>query len=293
MDIIKDFFAELRERASSPFISSFVIAWVIVNWPITVGLLFYSQADLKLDELASYTKLITRYSSWIYNTVIPLGIAFVYSFGFPYLKALIKLVHAKVSVKNESDILKVTKGGMMPVLKYIELKEAHDNLNEKLNRIIDTQSPIHNENTDLKIKLAEEGAKYNELLTSKSELQKVVDTFHSFSNAKLMNGKWKYISITPNGMVVDQLWDFHDMILVIDGNDDNRIKYMVANSLNSTIAITIEHDIEDITKDFTFWFTFNQAFTVLTSKIDSRAKLIREGFVDNAIPTSPPSQVVA
>lgn len=91
MDPLKDFFDNLKERASNPFLVSFLISWIVFNWPIVIGLLFYSQAELAATEYKSYIGLIhTETDNWrmIWG---PLSFAFVYTFVFQFLIQAIKL----------------------------------------------------------------------------------------------------------------------------------------------------------------------------------------------------------
>lgn len=112
-------------------------------------MIFYKPVDLQSDGFNSYYELIKSYSNWRYTAILPFVFTCAYTFGFPYIKAWIKLLHAKISIKNESDILDATREFIMPIEKYIKLRDSYYDSAKELRFIIESQSEIQMENVRL------------------------------------------------------------------------------------------------------------------------------------------------
>lgn len=170
MNTIKDFLTELKDRLTNPLFGSFVISWLICNWPITVALLFYKSADLKADKYKSFFDLIDSRQSTCNMIIYPLIGALLYTFAFPYAKAAIKLFHAKITTDNETEILLATKDGSMPMAKFLRLKNQSDTQLENLKKLIESEGETLNRNAELQ----------TELLLFKDSNQKHESDAHKF-----------------------------------------------------------------------------------------------------------------
>jgi hypothetical protein len=199
MDAFKDFFVELKDRANNPLISSFVIAWLLFNWPIPIGLLFYTPRDLPADGYHSYYHLIKGNYDNCKMLVYPAIVCLFYTFAFPYIKAWVKLFHADISAKNETDILKVTKEGSMPVSKYIKLKDEAKETLDALKKVLGDEQEIIRKNSELAI-INSTYAKsnsdlQNEFLSKQSEL----DYLKTMTQINIIIGTWTYEYLAING----------------------------------------------------------------------------------------------
>src|SRR5579863_3786151 len=125
MERIQDFLKELRTRFSSPFFSSFIIAWLIINWQIPVGLLFYKTAEWKDEQGVGYIEYIEHNVRFFDGILWPLISALIYTVVAPVLKNLIRAFTAYVDRKGTDWALAASKGGSIPVEKFIELREGY------------------------------------------------------------------------------------------------------------------------------------------------------------------------
>ncbi|TXR51493.1 hypothetical protein [Reinekea thalattae] len=73
-DSINDFKDFLKDRFASPFWLSFILSWLILNWPITVTALFQSH-DFNQQFISNY---LNNTSIWM-HFLFPLGMGFFYS----------------------------------------------------------------------------------------------------------------------------------------------------------------------------------------------------------------------
>jgi len=90
MDKIQDFLKELHARFSSPFFSSLILAWVLINWKIPVALLFYKLPDLQKEEHLTYIGLIQQSITAWSGIGAPVIAAICYTIVAPVLKNSIR-----------------------------------------------------------------------------------------------------------------------------------------------------------------------------------------------------------
>lgn len=121
METVKEFWNEFKERVSSPFFASFIISWVIFNYPIIIGLLFYKQPELKADGYVSYLDLINQcYNSW--NMIwYPLITATAYTL---ILKELLRIIQARITTWSTRFILWMTKKSVVGAELHRALEKA-------------------------------------------------------------------------------------------------------------------------------------------------------------------------
>jgi len=238
MDDFKDFFKDLRDRVSNPFIVSLIISWFISNWPITIALLFYDSGDVKLDGFRSFNHLITFHATWLSTVVIPLISASVFTFGFPYLKSFIKLYNAEIASNNETEILRKTKQGSMPIAKFIKLRDEHISNIDLLNKLTEEESAYLVENAKLKLENSELDKRLtkseNLSVSSNEELKR----YEELSNFGITNGVWDvHIEFTDGSSEAYRL-DFHGEVV----RESNSAKswladYTVINPFLNQIAL--------------------------------------------------------
>ncbi|HMN25511.1 MAG TPA: hypothetical protein PKE38_13490 [Ignavibacteriaceae bacterium] len=154
MEKIQDFFKHVGERLSNPFLFSFLISWLISNYKVTIGLLFYSIPELKADGYSSYLDLIAKSVTWCIGLVYPLIGAGLYTFAFPYLKRFIALLYIRINQGQEKSTIKILKGNVISTDKYLRLRESYKESQERLSRVIEEESDFFRERNDLNKQLS-------------------------------------------------------------------------------------------------------------------------------------------
>jgi len=129
MDKVSEFFKELKNRFSNPLFFSFVIGWLVVNWKIVVGLLFYSNAQLQKDGYSSYFDLIFKTSNFEKTFFFPLLIAIGYTFFFPIIRNLIAMFNAWNHKVGNKKVLEISNEGKISVSKHKKLRHVYDKTN--------------------------------------------------------------------------------------------------------------------------------------------------------------------
>jgi hypothetical protein len=161
IEAVKD---ELKRRVKNPFIGSFIIALVFLNWNIFLYLIFSkSLIEEKIQFVPNYYRDLMY---WIWYLVVgPFLIAFMISLVGPAINTLIKIILEKISNKDIS--LEWSK-------KQVEINERI-NLKELSNKLEVLQKGYNIDEIELSLKNAkDELAKRNNdifLLMENSELK--------------------------------------------------------------------------------------------------------------------------
>jgi len=99
-ELIKSFFESSRERVKNPFIGTFAISWIFINWKPIFILLF---SELKTEKRIQEIEL--NHTSIKYNLVLPFIISLVYVIVLPYIMWLIdELVKKSIKGRKENVI---------------------------------------------------------------------------------------------------------------------------------------------------------------------------------------------
>lgn len=122
MDKIFDFFKEVGVRFKNPLISSFILVWLVTNWRIVIGLLFYNTQQLKLDGYGSYIDLIDKNRTFIKFGGVPIALSIAYTFIFTMIRNVISTFNAWNFRWGSIWSLAVAKEGGISFNKYLELK---------------------------------------------------------------------------------------------------------------------------------------------------------------------------
>jgi len=138
METLKNFWTELKDRLNNPFIGSYLIAWLIINYPIPITLIFYKKADLR-PEYTSYLDVINKNIDGLNMVYIPLVIAFGYTFVFPYFKNYVSIFLAKRSLEADQKISENAKGTRIPIERYVKVQTEYAQQKIELAKIIDDE----------------------------------------------------------------------------------------------------------------------------------------------------------
>lgn len=169
MESLSNIYSEIKSRLTSPFFGSFIISWLIFNWPIVIVLIFYSQKQLRLEHQTNYIGYIKSQYSWQNCFLWPLISTSIYILGYPYVKNWISVYIEKRKIQGEAKILKMsTTEGYVSIAK-------HQLLQSELNKKFAQLTTFYNEQTEIEKKYLEQEVKIaemeNQLATSKTQIE--------------------------------------------------------------------------------------------------------------------------
>ncbi|MNE06826.1 hypothetical protein D3C80_994260 [compost metagenome] len=121
MEKIQDFLKSLTERFSNPFIFSFICSWLIVNWRITIGVLFYNAQTLSKVGYDSYLTMIRcEATEWNYLW-FPVILAAAYTSIFPFVKIGTASLQTLADKFTNQASLYISEGSTVPIDEYTKL----------------------------------------------------------------------------------------------------------------------------------------------------------------------------
>lgn len=143
MELFTDFTKDLKERISSPLLSSFFIAFSVMHWKIFVVLFFKTKVDL---EKLGYIDIIDFISKQLEEKrpfYIAIFIALVYTFLFPLIKAGVRSFNAFVRKLDIKWVTKISQESTVPMAKYLELRETFRRRNKALEEVYKQESTLY------------------------------------------------------------------------------------------------------------------------------------------------------
>jgi len=167
MDSFKEVYEHFKERVKSPFLASFLITWIIWNWKIFVCLFMFNENMMNLHNYRTYYDCVDLNISWAYGLIYPLLGGLVFSFGYPFLKELIRLANSKAFSWGNKHNLNFLKKGKISIEKWIELQDELFRKEEILEKKIEVSSQ-----TEIELQKAKNqiGESENEITGLKNEL---------------------------------------------------------------------------------------------------------------------------
>jgi hypothetical protein len=253
-EVISEFWGNVRDRLSNPFIFSFIIAWLILNWKIWLGLIWYNNQQITSVENFVTGNLDAYQSLWS-----PLCYALGYTLIGPWLKAGISALNTLASLYSEKWNLSISKDGNVPMTKFLSFKNNYEERTRTLETIIKneniTAEQYENEKT---LRLTKE----EELNSARQKLIEVDAFVNTLFDMSKLNGRWyvtrKYRSIQPVDIDKEikilhdekQTWNFisGQVHIYIDGRPEVqafRVAEMFYDTRRKRILIVL-HPTQDI-----------------------------------------------
>lgn len=149
MDTIKELWNELKERVTNPFYGSFVISWLLINYPIPITLIFYKQENLR-PEYTSFLDVITKNIDGWNMIYVPLLIAMLYTFAFPYFKSYVKVYLTEITLDTDKRIQEKSDTRTVPLSRFSSTKIMLKQRESELADLINDEGAIAAENLTLK-----------------------------------------------------------------------------------------------------------------------------------------------
>lgn len=222
MDRVTEIYNAIKERLTSPFIFSYIVAFFTYNWKVTVALLFYNQQEIEAAGYSSLFKFIQDNANHTDTLLCPLLFAALYTLIYPFLKLGINAFQTWIGVLDERLSLNISKGHKIPVAKYLELKAEVNVQSERLQQVLNDDSANKTEIAELNNKLAESES---EMERTKTALQRVEHDLNdhkrqlaSVTDPAPLAGEWKvFDSPKPK-------FDTHSMRVFIDKKEIHLIQ---------------------------------------------------------------------
>jgi hypothetical protein len=280
MEAISSFLEGIKERFTNPFISSFAIAWFVVNWPITIALFWYDPPKGSPGHEYLIDFIRTSIDPWE-SSKAPLLFALGYTFVFPLMKLAISGFATLIGKWSDHLDMWVLQGAKVPMTKFLKLRKEHDEQSNELQRLIQLELPTTTENLELKTQLEKSRVDIVELRKHLSDEQSkksdLSNEILNISNVKRLDGTWEVMSVNwETGK--EELWKLEiqdgqvyviyktekQLVWYVRGllvnRSNNKVSFVFVRTPSSSRAITIQF-IEQRSLPFYFATYYYELFT--------------------------------
>jgi len=182
-DRISEISNSIKERLSNPFIFSFILSWLLWNWKITVGLLWYDYYQLKADGYDTYFKLIStevgKDGSFCYPFWVSIGI----TLAAPVLKTGFHLFNAFIIKNGNKAYFEITGKASVSAEKYFEAKQEADRLHNRMSNAITNEGKFKQ--------------KYEDEVVRNKQLSESHKVETAMTESAFLNGRWELHHTQP------------------------------------------------------------------------------------------------
>lgn len=184
---IEEIFINLKERLTSPLFSSFLIAWLVTNWKIVIGIFFIDADNIRASGYLNLIDFIFQNSNWIKCFAVPFGFSLAYTFGYPYVKNYISAFLTRRNKEAEEKNLEILKDSYIPMDRFLKLREEYRTSNATLQKIITEESSSLNDITQLNTEINQLRIYTNEKQAKVNELEKNLNEINNKYNEIVIN----------------------------------------------------------------------------------------------------------
>lgn len=212
-DVLDDILGGIKERFNNPLVFSFICSWLIVNWKITVALIWYDTTQMQGKTIFEFISCnIYSYKDCYFY--LPFILAIAYTFGMPFLKNRVSTFYAAKDKERHDEILKISETATISVNEYLKLKEEYDEKNKILSNLINAKT----ESDKINILSNELNKKEIELSETRKELEIKESFITSLTDIKIIEGTWKCEYGITNGQTGDEIITIQDNKYTINKN---------------------------------------------------------------------------
>lgn len=181
-EILKSFIETSRDRIKNPFIGSFIISWMIINWrPIFILLFSNKEIEKKIEYIEGC------YINYITYFLIPFLMTLIYMILLPYFMLMIDKIIRESTVGRKRNLLEQQmidyEAKKKIAVEDSELEDIKANYRDKvdLNKQIEQlREQLNKREVNLKLQLS----KIEELTTENTNLKKTIPNKNNIKKEK-------------------------------------------------------------------------------------------------------------
>jgi hypothetical protein len=223
-DKIKDIFNNIKERLSNPFLFSFLIAFLVYNWEITLSIFYNDYNQIKAEGCKSIFEFVR--DRWDNNgkLFMPFLIALLYTFVFPIFRNLVNAFQTWIVKWGEDWNLKISKNSKIGIDKYLALRDNYIEKTKSLEEIIESESKFLIE-LDSKTKEVDELKSENLLM--KDRIDDANTFINTYKDLNFIYGNWELKFIENNSEIKLLKIDDSKFFEINKNNNQPFLKYEI------------------------------------------------------------------
>lgn len=277
MEKLKDIFNNIKDRFSNPLIFSFICSWLVVNWPITIALVWYDSAEIQKTGCSSIFEFISDKLKEEGSFLKPIIFALAYTLLMPTIKNLIRALYSWTAKWGDNWNLEISKGVKIPFEKYLRFREDYDKRSKILEDVISKENELVNNYNSLNTELLQAKATINELRQKQNENS---NFYSQLNNIKILDGYWtnKYSDTANRNLNGEENIYIKDgQYFIIDKFGGRKIAFRIINFYynNITKAVSfVKENVEQSEKAKLFGEHANLKFNINLLQIKEEGWLI-------------------
>ena len=170
MEKFEDLYKSFKDRLANPLFFSFLCAWSAYNWEIVYTILKYDTKEIQAEGYISIYQYVKYKLSEPNTFKTPILIALGYTIFSPVIKNLIKILQSWLDSLTERIILKVNKGSVVSIERFIDLSKKNKEIKQELSEFYRNEAVIKTENENYKLDLENLKYQLNSVTTEKDAL---------------------------------------------------------------------------------------------------------------------------
>lgn len=225
MEKVSSFFDHLKERFSNPLFFSFLISWLVVNWRISIALIWFDPKQIEATSNKSIFEFIEKNIGSDKVFWIPLLCALGYTLGMPVMRNLIRIFYSWVDKWGDKLNLRILSNGYISINKYLKLRSDHEERTKLLQDVISKEGQYLEQYNGLKTELLQSQNSNNETI---QKLQSLEKTINDYNDTKILAGRWQCSFEFPNGTkgTEEVFIEYSDYNIVTEFGEKNR-KFLI------------------------------------------------------------------
>lgn len=222
---IKDIFNNIKERLSNPFLFSFLVAFLVYNWEITLAIFYNDSQQIKAEGFKSIFEFV-RYR-WENSGKIgmPIFIAIVYTFVFPVFRNLVNAFQTWIIKWGEDWNLKISKNSKIGIDKYLALRDNYIAKTKSLEEIIESESKFL---IDIENKTKEVDTLKSENLEMKQRINEANTFLSTYKKTNIIRGNWNFTKYDDNNKVIESYkYQINEDKILIINNESSYFQFEI------------------------------------------------------------------
>lgn len=240
MEKISQILDNIKDRLTSPLIFSFVVAWLVINWPITIALIWYDPPVINQGYL-SLIDHIRSNTNFLKSFCYPATISLIYTFVYPFIKLIVSMFQTWIVRKEEDVNLGILKSSKVSMDKYLSFKIQYEKRSAELEKAISSETVTQQQLEEVKTALMAERNQQNKLSQELSDVKYIVD---NISNIDLLRGRWIRTLKTTMRTTTENIEIQNNNLYIYNGNAMEQ-KYSIHdfyfNSRSKVVHFTLFH----------------------------------------------------
>ncbi|HEY5824423.1 MAG TPA: hypothetical protein VIT44_08665 [Cyclobacteriaceae bacterium] len=270
MERLSDVVNNVKERVTNPFIVSFLLSWLVVNWKITVALFWWDTQQIVDSGNLTIFQFIAREASRSESYLHPLYSALIYTVCSPFVFGGFSVLTAFAIKLSNKYIFQVSQDSPVSFEKYIELKERYSRSTDAYAKLVSEESKTLSNLETVKKELMDSIQKLNatneahqkEKIELSSDFEKQIKSVRDEAAQSMARSR----EIVKNVISpISGVWkiEYSDNVgpMVIYVKFDNDVKPLVNPSIHADISPSVVYSYRVIAS-----FKYKTVWLIATSK---------------------------